>query len=162
MRRNRVLALTSAALVGLLWLAELPAGAQHQHQNPQPAGRPPEASAAAPREQELTVGKSDDVSFAKEVRVGEVTLKPGKYRVQHRVEGADHFVHFETLATATPSAHKTATGMAVPAGEAGEVKCRIEPLGAKVQETTLHLLNEQGGKRLTRVLIRGENVAHVF
>ena len=160
MRKDRVPALTSAALVGLLWLAGLPAGAQHQH--PQLAGRPPEASAAAPLEQELKVGKSDDVSFTKEVRVGEVTLKPGKYRVQHRVGGADHFVHFEALVTTTPSAQKLATGLAIPAGEAGEIKCRLEPLGAKVQETTLHLLNEDGGQRLTRILIRGENVAHVF
>lgn len=160
MRGNKVIALTSSALVGLLWLAGLPAGAQHQH--PQLAGRMPEASVTAPREQELKVGKSDDVSFTKEVRVGEVTLKPGKYRLQHRVEGADHFVHFEALATTTPSAHKTATGMAVPAGEAGEVKCRLEPLGARVQKTMLHLLNEDGGQRLTRVLIRGENIAHVF
>ena len=160
MRTKRVLALTSSALVGLLWLAGLPAGAQHQHT--QPEGRTPEASAAAPREQQLKVGKSDDVSFTKEVRLGEVTLKPGKYRLQHRVEGADHFVHFQALATTMPSAHKTATGMAVPAGEAGEVKCRLEPLGATVQETTLHLLNEEGGQRLTKVLIRGENVAHGF
>ena len=111
MRRKSVLALTSSALVGLVWLAGLPAGAQHQH--PQP-------------------------------------LKPGKYRLQHWVEGADHFVHFEALATTAPSAHKTATGVAVPAGEAGEVKCRLEPLGARVQETTLHLLNEEGAQRLTK------------
>ena len=78
MRTKRVLALTSSALVGLLWLAGLPAGAQHQHT--QPEGRTPEASAAAPREQQLKVGKSDDVSFTKEVRVGEVTLKAGKYQ----------------------------------------------------------------------------------
>ena len=160
MRRDGVRALTSSALVGLLWLAGLPAGAQHRH--PQPAGHPPEASAASPREQELRVGRSDDVSFTRDVRVGEVTLKPGKYRVRHRVEGTDHFVHFETLVTTTPSAQKIATGLAIPAGEAGEVKCRLEPLGAKVQKTTLHLLSEEGGQRLTKVFIRGENVAHVF
>ncbi len=159
MRRDTVLALTSA-LVGLLWLRGLPAGAQHQH--PQPAGRLPEASAAAPSEQELKVGRSEDVSFAREVRVGEVTLKPGKYRVRHRVGSADHFVHFEALATTVPSAQKIGTGLSVPAGQAGEIKCRLEPLGAKVRETTLHLLNEEGGQRLTKVLIRGENVAHVF
>jgi hypothetical protein len=160
MRAQRVLVLASSALVGLLGLAGLPAGAQHQH--PQPEGRTPEASAATPREKQLKVGKSDDVVFTKDVRVGEVTLKAGKYRLQHRVEGVDHFVRFEAMATTMPSAHKTATGMAVPAREEGEVKCRLEPLGATVQETTLHLLNEEGGQRLTKVLIRGENVAHGF
>ncbi len=36
------------------------------------------------------------------------------------------------------------------------------PLPDKVEETKLHLLNEEGGQRLLKVLIRGENVAHVF
>lgn len=39
----------------------------------------------------VKVGKSDDVWFSKEVRVGELTLKARRYRVQHRVEGPDHF-----------------------------------------------------------------------
>jgi len=144
MQRNRILALTSSALAGLLWLAGLPAGAQHPH--PQPAGHTPEASATTPREQELKVGKSDDLEFAKEVRVGEVTLKPGQYRIRHRVEGADHFVRFEHLVITTPSAQKLGT----------------EPLDAKAQMTTLYLLNEAGGQRLLKVRIRGENVAHAF
>src|SRR3990170_3984714 len=156
MQRTRVLTLTSSVLAGLLWLTGLPAGAQHSH--PQPAGRTPEASTATPGEQELKVGKSDDLEFAKEVRVGEVTLKPGKYRIQHRVEGADHFVRFEHLVITTPSAQKLGTGLAVPAGKAGEIKCRLEPLDAKAQTTTLHLLNEAGGQRLLKVLIRGEKV----
>ena len=160
MQRNRILALTSSALAGLLWLAGLPAGAQHPH--PQPAGHTPEASATTLREQELKVGKSDDLEFAKEVRVGEVTLKPGQYRIRHRVEGADHFVRFEHLVITTPSAQKLGTGLAVPAGKAGEIKCRLEPLDAKAQMTTLYLLNEAGGQRLLKVRIRGENVAHAF
>jgi len=110
----------------------------------------------------LKVGRADDVAFDREIHVGEVTLQPGKYRLQHRVEGEEHFVRFEALTTTTPSAQKLATGMAVPAATAGEVKCRVEPLAAKAKDTTLHLLNEEAGQRLTKVLIRGENVAHVF
>ena len=161
MRRSRVLAVMSSTLLGLFWLAGLPAGAQHQHS--QPAAPPPQAAAQAPGEQELKVGKSDDIEFANEVRVGEVTLKPGKYRLRHRVQGADHFVHFETLLITTPSAQKLATGLAVPAGAAGEVRCRLEPLGAKAQQTTLYLQKKaEGGQRVTKVVISGENVAHVF
>lgn len=160
MRRKSLLSVASPAMVSLLWLAGPQAGAQQQHA--QPAGRRQVATGSAAGEEELKVGKRDDVEFLGEVRVGEATLRPGTYRIQHRVEGADHYVRFQPLATATPSAHKTATGTDVPAGEAVEVKCRLQPLGAKVQATTLHLLNEAGGRRLARVLIRGENAAHAF
>lgn len=159
-RRSRVLVATAPVVLGLIGLAGPPAVAQHQH--PQPANRPGEASAHAARDQELKVGKSDDVSFSEDVRVGETLLKPGTYRVQHRVAGGEHFVHFEALATTTPSAHKTATGTAIPAGGVGDVKCRLEPLAARAQATSLHLSNEDGSQRLTKLLVRGENVAHVF
>lgn len=112
--------------------------------------------------QEVRVGKSADVAFAREVRVGDVTLKPGKYRLQHRVDGEEHFVRFEALATTAPSSQKTAEGLAVPAGRVGEVKCQLEPLPDKIDATKLYLLNEESGQRLMKVVIRGENVAHVF
>jgi hypothetical protein len=154
-----ILTLASSTLVVLV-SAGPPAGAQHQH--PQPLGHGHEREKAPPREQEMKVGKADDVTFKREVRIGDVTFQPGQYRLQHRAEGTDHFVRFEALATTTPSAQKLGTGMAVPAGTAGEVKCRVEPLAARAKDTTLHLLNEDAGQRLTKVLIRGENVAHVF
>ena len=50
-------------------------------------------------------------------------LKAGRYQNQHRVDGADHFVHFTELTKGPP-----------------------------------HL----SGGRVTKVLSRGKNVAHVF
>ncbi len=149
----------SAGLGAMLLLS--PAGVARASQHGHPEHGTSQHEHAAPV-QELRVGKSADVAFARDVRVGDVTLKPGRYRLQHRVEGDEHFVRFEALATAAPSAQKTADGVAVPAGRAGEVKCQLEPLPDKVEETKLHLLNEEGGQRLLKVLIRGENVAHVF
>lgn len=156
--RERAWPVWTAAL-SLLGLGTAVVAAQHPHGAPE-AGR--QARTAAPT-QELKVGKSDDVEFAAELRVGDVTLKPGKYRLRHRVEGADHSVRFEALLITTPSAQKLGTGLPVPAGVAGEVRCRLEPLGSTARGTTLFLMKEaEGGPRLTKILIKGESVAHVF
>ncbi len=152
--------LASGAALVLFFVGGTVAAAQHEH--PAPAGSKRTSPKAAQGEQELKVGKKDDVTFTREVRLGEITLQPGKYRIQHRVEGADHFVHFTSLLTTTPSAHKTASGVGIPAGEAGEVKCRLEPLEKKARETTLQLQNEGDSQRVIKILIRGENVAHAF
>ena len=160
MRTRTVITFTSSALGGLLWMPAPSAALQHQHS--QPAHAAPQAAAAEPREHELKVGKKGDIEFSKETIVGELRLKPGRYQFQHRVEGAEHFVRFEALATTTPSAQKLATGLGVPASTAGDVKCRVEPLSARAKDTTLHLLNEDAGQRLTKLLVRGESVAHLF
>jgi hypothetical protein len=158
MRTDRVLVLTSSALAGLLWAVGPAASAQHQH--PQTAGPPPQASTAAPaeKEKELKVGKKGDVTFSVETIVGDLRLKPGRYQIQHRVEGSDHFVHFTELTKGNPYTPSTGTPKAHP----GEVRCRVEPLDKKVSGTRLYMVREGEVQRVQRVLIGGENVAHSF
>lgn len=113
-RKSRHVEFMPAALARLLWLAG-PAVPQHRH--PQPADMPAHATAAAKGEQTLKVGKKDDVEFGVETAVGEMRLKPGRYQIQHRVDGADHFVHF-TEVTKDVSAHsKSGGGVARPTRE---------------------------------------------
>ena len=45
------------------------------------------AAIAAEHEHAMKVGKTGEVTFDKETKVGDVTLKPGRYKFQHRVEG---------------------------------------------------------------------------
>jgi hypothetical protein len=73
-------------------------------------------------------------------------LKPGRYVFQHRVQGEDHFVTFTTS----------------QGKNLGEVKCKLEPLSKKVEETTLEFVTEGGVNRLVKAEVAGENVAHVF
>ena len=108
------------------------------------------------KEQIVKVGKNVEVTLAKETRVGDVTLKPGRYKLQHRVDGEDHFVHF-TEWTAT-----TYGGSGTPKTHPGEVKCRLEPLKEKVKQTAVFMVAEDGVQRISKVLVAGENVAHVF
>ena len=154
MRAKRINRSMVAAVSSLLWTVAAGAAAQHQHA-PSPRNR---ASMRAPTpakaERVLKVGKKDDVEFTVETLVGEMRLKPGRYVLQHRVVGGDHFVHFTEIDTA---------GMGSGAkGHPGEAKCQVEPLDRKVESTTVYTTREGEAQRVTKVLIRGENVAHVF
>lgn len=132
-------------------------GAQHEHGTG--AGHKGEHTQAAKGEQALKVGKTGEVDFATETKVGNLTLKPGKYQFQHRVEGSDHFVHFTQVTKVNPS---NQIGGGVPKAHPGEVKCKMEPLNKKLTRTTIYSQKENGFSRVTRMEVRGENVAHLL
>ena len=115
---------------------------------------------AAEHEHATKVGKTGEVTFDKETRVGDITLKPGRYKFNHRVEGSDHFVHFTEWARPIPNEGITAPN--VPKGHPGEVKCAIEPLTKKVSQTTIYTTDEGNGAHVTKVEVAGENVAHIL
>lgn len=115
--------------------------------------------AAAADQQVVKVGKKGEIKFTQDTQVGDLTLKPGHYQMQHRVEGEDHMIHFTELKMAhNPYYPSGPTGTAHP----GEVKCRLEPMNAKASETRVTVNTEGGVRRITRIEIAGENVAHVF
>jgi len=134
----------AAALVaGLLWTAEPAVSQEHPH-----SGVHGHSADQAP-EQELKVGEKEEITLRVETIMGGVRLAPGPYRIQHRVEGADHFVRF--------------TRLEKPGGEdPPEIKCELEPLGEKAAKTTIFSRKEDDGVHVTRILIRGETAAHVF
>lgn len=113
--------------------------------------------AAAADQQVIKVGKKGEVDFDQPTQVGEITLKTGHYQMQHRVEGSDHMIHFTQLKGMQPFLSGP-TDMV----HAGEVKCHLEPMNAKASETTVTMSTEGGVQRITRIEIKGENVAHVF
>jgi hypothetical protein len=112
-------------------------------------------------ETELKVGKTGEVTFAKETIVGQLTLKPGRYEFKHRVEGADHFVHFTEVTKPNP-AYPTQPTSGQPKAHPGEVQCKLEPLDKKASTTRLFLNDEGKTQRLVRAEVGGENVAHLF
>lgn len=104
-------------------------------------------------EQALKVGKRGEMMLDTETRVGELTLQPGRYTLQHRVEGSDHFVRF--LRVSTPSG-------GTPQDSPEEIRCRLEPMDAKAQGTKIYKTAEGGVVRVSKIIVGGENVAHVF
>ena len=113
---------------------------------------------AAEHEHAMKVGKTGEVTFDKETKIGDLTLKPGHYKFNHRVEGSDHFVHFTEWTNPIPNSTLRTTEKAHP----GEVKCGIEQLSKKVSQTTIYTTDEGNGARITKVEVEGENVTHVF
>ena len=151
-----------AVASGLLWTA---VGAVAQHQHTTPAASRPAAQAPAPEkaEQALKVGKKGDVEFRVQTVVGEMKFQPGRYLLQHRVDGDAHFVHFTEISKGLPQGHaRVGYGRDAPIAHPGEVQCRLEPLDEKVSTTAIHTVQEGEASRVTKVFIRGENVAHVF
>ena len=140
MRTRHHLLLTLAA-AAIAWVyASVPAVAQeHEHA--------------------LKVGKTGEVTFDKETKVGDLTLKPGRYKFQHRVEAGEHFVHFTEWTKPVPGPYSAST---YAKAHPGEVKCRVEELSKKVRDTTLYLTTEGNAMRITKVEVGGENVAHIL
>lgn len=121
------------------------------------------AWAAQEREEprELVVGETGIVTIQTETRVGNLTLERGRYRLEHRVKDGTHYVKFTLLSTPYRSRRKS---------RGGEVECRVEPLDTTASRTVIFtvsepLVDEQTRvlfDRMTRIEVRGENVAHVF
>ena len=116
------------------------------------------AASAQDHEHAMKVGKTGEITFDKVTKVGDLTLKPGRYQFQHRVEGADHFVHFTEWTKPIP--YPTSSGS--PKAHPGEVKCTLETLSKKVSATTIFLTSEGDEMRVTKIEVGGENVAHLF
>jgi hypothetical protein len=116
-------------------------------------------SAAQGKEQASKVGKKGEIALSEQTMVGNLTLKPGVYIFQHRVEGEDHFVHFTKVTEKTPY---SGTSSGVPKAHPGYLKCELERLNKKVDTTAVYTIEEGGMRRITRIEIAGENVAHIF
>lgn len=124
------------------------------------------AAAAPPQKKEvLKSGKEGEITLTQPTKVGDVTLQPGTYVVQHRVSDKQHFVRFMQLEklrelNLTPAA--TGWYTYTKENNAGEIKCRVEPAAATAQETTVTMAMEDGTPRITQVVIKGENDTHIF
>jgi hypothetical protein len=120
-------------------------------------------AAGAEHEHAVKIGRTGEISFEKEARIGALTLQPGRYKFQHRVEGADHFVHFTEWTQRLPGDQSyPPASLSGPKAHLGEVKCRVQFLNKKVADTTLYMSTEGDAMRVTKIEVGGENVAHLF
>lgn len=56
-----------------------------------------------PRDDVFKIGKSGEVKFGGDVRVGDTLVKKGKYVIAHRVDGDTHVLTLEPFGPTTPS-----------------------------------------------------------
>jgi hypothetical protein len=135
--KNRWFVLALAIVVSGLILVGVAYATAHEtsHQN-MPIG------------QQLKVGKTGEIAFDQPTKIGDLVLPPGPYRFVHRAAGDAHFVKF----TQTTGAGR----------DVGVIKCRIEALPKKVSRTAITTTDDSGARRITRIEVAGENVAHIF
>lgn len=95
----------------------------------------------------IKTGKKGETTFKSPTKIGDFLLEPGRYKFQHRADGGSHFVHFTSLKSRKDSV---------------DVECKLEPLNSKSKYTGVTVIDEGGIRRVTRLQVRGENVAHLF
>ena len=114
------------------------------------------SSVQAAEDYAMKSGKMAEISLSSKTRVGNLTLPAGTYRIRHQVIGSNHFIDFTGLARPDHS------NPGILTGHSGKAECRFEPLPDKVERTAVVTTDENGVRRVTRIEIAGENVAHLF
>lgn len=164
MKRSGYYISTLSIVVGMLLSGNISAlRAQHDHGATEGKGGGCCASKVnrtekAEQVQAVQLGRKAEITLGSDVQVGSLTLKAGRYVLQHRGVRSVHFLHFTELEKANPYHRITQGAKAHP----GEVRCRLEPLPAKASRTAVYLSSEDGISRVTKVEIAGEYVAHLL
>jgi len=113
----------------------------------------------------MKTGKKGEITLTQPTKIGDITLQPGTYVVQHRVSGNNHFVRFMELKKLTElNVAPESMGWYTYTQEnnAGEIKCQIKPAGTTIEATTVTVKSDGGSPQVTQVAIKGENVLHVL
>lgn len=119
-------------------------------------------SANASDQQVIKVGKKGEVVFDQPTQVGDITVPPGHYVFQHRISGGDHFIKFVGAKEMQHASTTMTTPMQMGPTTSKEIKCAVEPLSRKVSQTAVTIDTSSGTRKVTRIEVAGENVAHVF
>lgn len=118
----------------------------------------PSLAAAAP--EPVPIGKNGDVELSKPARIGDVTLQPGFYRLQHQEQDGNHVLVVKQRTAERRGRQSYGVG---PGTEIARVPCQVVPLDKKTSGTELHLRNEpDGSTAITQIRIRGERSSHVL
>jgi len=152
MRISKIKTIASGALFALAFgvLSLATAQAQAHHAQAAQKGKPAK---------DFVIGKKGEVHFYTQVKAGEAVLKPGMYQVQHVEEGGEHVLIFREMSM--QAGYKMGN---TPVGkEAARVKCRVEPVTKKVNNTKITLrTNDRGEKEIAAVQVAGEAFKHLL
>lgn len=89
------------------------------------------------------------VTFSDPMKIGQVVLPKGEYKVQHVMEGENHIMIFTQQKVANPAEAR--------------VKCQLVKLDNKAERTRLLYTQDAGNARiLQEIVFRGETAKHVF
>lgn len=107
----------------------------------------------------IVMGKKINTSVAPGTRIGDRSLRGGTYQVRctHR-DSDDHEMVLWRMVKSYPYASYASRGT----NDITRVQCRWRVLPEKVKNTAVYSSEREGHRVITKILIRGENVEHVF
>ena len=95
------------------------------------------------------VADLNKIIFENPIRVGDVLLPKGEYKVAHTMEGDNHVMVFTQQAGKNPAEAK--------------VKCTLVPLTSKASTTEkFYVVNAANERVLRELVFRGDTAKHVF
>jgi hypothetical protein len=100
-------------------------------------------------QKQFGVADSQRVTFVNAMRVGDVLLPSGEYRVLHTMQGNDHIMVFTQLDKKNPVEAR--------------IKCQLVPRDKKADRTeTTFVLNAANERVLKSLVFAGDTAVHVF
>jgi hypothetical protein len=122
-------------------------------------------SANAQKQTVLKSNEHGEITLNQAVKAGAFTLQPDTYVVQHRTSDGQHLIRFMRVKkTQELRLSRAYTGWYTDTEliKAGEVQCRVEPLGAKAQASSLTVATKNGVPQITQVMVKGKAAVYVF
>jgi hypothetical protein len=109
-------------------------------------------------------GKIGHVAITTSIKVGNATLPAGDYEVKYVSSPTSHFVEFiRVVEIPNPAWAMRRPPQGTPRYERqkiAEANCTLEPLAKRARKTAVVMSSNEA--RLTRLQIKGEDVAHAF
>jgi len=93
------------------------------------------------------VGKTRNITFSSDVRVGDKVLPAGDYKILHLMEGTEHTLVFKSVNNNQ---------------EKVRVKCNMVKLDKKSDQTFTELKTVGNERVLTALVFRGDDFRHAF
>ena len=91
-------------------------------------------------------GKTRNITFNNDVKVGDKVLPAGEYKILHLMEGSDHTLVFKSPSNV----------------EKVRIKCNMVDLGKKAEDTQSEYKTVGNERILTALVFRGDTYKHSF
>jgi hypothetical protein len=107
------------------------------------------ASLAMAALNQFGVADIQKVTFNDSMKIGDVVLPKGEYKVVHAMEGENHIMLFTQQRVSNPAQAR--------------IKCQLVKLASKAERTQLLYTTDAGNTRiLQEITFRGDTAKHVF
>lgn len=103
---------------------------------------------ATARQNKFGVADIQQIGFGEPVKVGDVVLPKGEYKIERVVEGENHIMVFTQLHSSTPATLR--------------VKCQLVPLKEKAPSTRILYTHDANQHVLHELVFAGNTAKHVF